>query len=363
MVQKRRRGFTLIELLVVIAIIAVLIALLLPAVQMAREAARRTQCKNNLKQMGLALANYESTHGALPYGNAYYAQKAKPNEGPCNRGDHTNAFTLMLPYTEGAAVYNAYNFALGSRTANNLAPCWGTVFMNQNSTALLTRFEAYICPNDTLNIPTAPPSINNPQGSYALSLGTAPCRQWGFGGNPDPNVIGMPYYIPCNGAFQMVAQPPISFKDVTDGTAFTFSIGEQSRFLNQLDTFVNSWAQTEWFGITGDPWVTQMMGWAYAVPQINARPTTVDRRPPCLSSNPNTLYDACDGWINFPKNFNGGASDQELGHFGFRSLHAGGAHFSFMDGTVRYLSADIERKLYGAMATRAKGEKIDKTNF
>ena len=357
---RSQKGFTLIELLVVIAIIAVLIALLLPAVQMAREAARRSQCKNNLKQMGLALANYESTHGTLPFGNAWYQQKAHPTLAPCFRGDHTNAFTLILPYVENVGIYNAYNFELGSRTANSLSPCWGTVFANQNSTALNQRVEVYLCPNDQPNIPLVPPSINNPQGSYALSLGTAPCRQWAFGGSADAN-WPMTRYIPCNGAFAMVAHPTVKFRDVTDGVAFTFAIGEQSRILNQVDALPTTWAQAEWFGV-GEVWGNQMIAWAYAVPQINARPTRVARTPPC--SGPCTLIDCCsDFWLDNPKSFNGGSSDEELGQFGFRSLHPGGAQFAYLDGTVRYLTADIDRKLYGSMATVKKQEKTDKTTF
>src|SRR5208282_5128759 len=112
-------GFTLIELLVVIAIIAVLIALLLPAVQSAREAARRAQCTNNLKQLGLALANYESANNCLPIGVVYAINGASGMPGAiCQTpyGDNcqnTPWFVLMLPYLEQAPLYNAFNASIG----------------------------------------------------------------------------------------------------------------------------------------------------------------------------------------------------------------------------------------------------------
>jgi len=120
--RSRRRsgsGFTLIELLVVISIIAVLIALLLPAVQSAREAARRAQCVNNLKQLGLALSNYESTHGICPYG------MARENCGPnCSFSPNgyfvgSSMFVRMLPFIEQQVLANAYNYSLINWTADN----------------------------------------------------------------------------------------------------------------------------------------------------------------------------------------------------------------------------------------------------
>src|SRR5262245_56803473 len=106
--RQRPRGFTLIELLVVIAIIAVLIALLLPAVQMAREAARRTQCRNNLKQIGLALQNYHSTHQVFPFGKGMDYRSVLP-AAPVFARWSTHA--LILPEIEYANLYNAINFS------------------------------------------------------------------------------------------------------------------------------------------------------------------------------------------------------------------------------------------------------------
>jgi prepilin-type N-terminal cleavage/methylation domain-containing protein len=121
MLRPRSRGFTLIELLVVIAIIAVLVALLLPAVQQAREAARRSQCKNNLKQIGLALHNYHDSIGVFPFGRS------------ASLGHVTE--TMLLPYLDQAPLYNTFNFLTGF----NSSPNWN---------ASVTRIPAYLCPSN-----------------------------------------------------------------------------------------------------------------------------------------------------------------------------------------------------------------------
>ena len=140
-VGRLKRGFTLIELLVVIAIIAVLIALLLPAVQQAREAARRTQCKNNLKQMALAALNYESDNKCYPSGS--YSATAglnPPNWG--NYPENFSCFVRMLPYFDQAPVYNGINFNGASYTADNIGICG-------------VNMKALICPSDLKNGPVA----------------------------------------------------------------------------------------------------------------------------------------------------------------------------------------------------------------
>src|SRR5208282_723912 len=133
--RRSRRGFTLIELLVVIAIIAVLIALLLPAVQSAREAARRAQCVNNLKQIGLAIHNYHTASNTFPPGSAASYNTYNPG---CVAWMGWSAQGLMLPYLEQSSIYNAANFSYDS---------WNDNATNQ--TARDTRIAAFICPSDT----------------------------------------------------------------------------------------------------------------------------------------------------------------------------------------------------------------------
>jgi prepilin-type N-terminal cleavage/methylation domain-containing protein/prepilin-type processing-associated H-X9-DG protein len=137
----RRRGFTLIELLVVIAIIAVLIALLLPAVQAAREAARRSQCVNNLKQIGLAIANYEQAISSLPWAEG--TRPAGSNSAP-------SSLLLMLPFLEQQALYNATNF---SAIPGN--PIWNSLSA-QNSTMQTATINAFLCPSDINRLTFSP---------------------------------------------------------------------------------------------------------------------------------------------------------------------------------------------------------------
>jgi prepilin-type N-terminal cleavage/methylation domain-containing protein/prepilin-type processing-associated H-X9-DG protein len=144
--SQRRRGFTLIELLVVIAIIAVLIALLLPAVQAAREAARRAQCTNNLKQLGLAMHNYESSNNIFPSATIYNV-----NTPPCtspgfgNNCQNTTWFILMLPFLEQSTLYNSFNASIGIEGPTIMGLPGGFII---NSTVYTTKIASLQCPSD-----------------------------------------------------------------------------------------------------------------------------------------------------------------------------------------------------------------------
>jgi len=200
----KRTAFTLIELLVVIAIIAVLIALLLPAVQQAREAARRTQCRNNMHQIGLALHNYHDTHSCFPPGNVI------GSAGWADPGSQHSWMTQILPFLDEAALYNSYNFSRPSVVVNNGAGD------EVNRTVRCTKLGQFCCPSDAL---TRPSSINAPCVSQPTAH--APCSYVGCAG-PNPN-YGLPA-LAGQGFFGLNSH--VRLRDIRDGSSQTFAAGE-----------------------------------------------------------------------------------------------------------------------------------------
>jgi prepilin-type N-terminal cleavage/methylation domain-containing protein len=157
MFRRSRKGFTLIELLVVIAIIAVLIALLLPAVQSAREAARRIQCTNNLKQIGLALHNYHSANNSFPMGGTAQSPAAGGVTAPYE-WENYSCFAMMLPFLEQMPVFNSCNLQIAPDTGSGVPQPW-------NYTPYYTKLNAFLCPSD-------PNSGITNLCNYAGSIGT-----------------------------------------------------------------------------------------------------------------------------------------------------------------------------------------------
>ncbi|QDT81929.1 putative major pilin subunit [Gimesia maris] len=264
-----QRGFTLIELLVVIAIIAILIALLLPAVQQAREAARRSTCKNNLKQLGLAFHNYAETHTIFPPGSV--------------RSNEIGVFAFILPYMEQSALYNKWNFNVEQDDAAN---------KEANSTPVI----AYFCPSKPRS------SLNNSNqafGDYAVSSGTGHCNS-----DTHSNWKGM---------FNMSSNTRL--RDVTDGATNTFAAGEKRTVEASLGS-----PQYRW-------------GWH----------ATRNTQKAHINQNVADLTPATN-W------------DDNSANFG--SDHVGGAHFVFADGSVHFLSENMNFTVYQQLSDKADGNVV-----
>jgi len=339
-------GFTLIELLVVIAIIAVLIALLLPAVQSAREAARRAQCVNNLKQIALACHNYESAHSAFPMGDLGWRYPA------CEGADGYDAFganallhstfVFILPFVEGNPQYNAYNLSRVHASISNV-------------TAETTQVGAYVCPSDGPWQQEPPQFVQFIHGSYATNRGRNENIgvNWGNVTPPDPTA---PFAQICNsdpGDGMFGTQSSVKIADITDGTSNTFLFGEASRYVGEPGSvqqivsiaweFIDDFSPGD--GANGLPIVAHPTSGAWVVPKLNAPP---DRT--------GSVMNACFGPVFYPPDWIRIPACLNLGQYGFHSLHPGGANFAFADGSVRFIKDTIGVLPYRALGTRAGGE-------
>jgi prepilin-type N-terminal cleavage/methylation domain-containing protein/prepilin-type processing-associated H-X9-DG protein len=353
--RKSPRGFTLIELLVVIAIIAVLIALLLPAVQAAREAARRAQCVNNMKQLGLAIANYESSNGSYPMGAMYYNENGAISD--CSNRTYS-MFAYLLPFMEATNIANSINF---SHYAGG-EPGQVATIPNQNRTAMISQINSLICPSDFQQTPYQLGTSANGYGqsSYAGNMGTKDIFRWYYG------CSGNPISGPGNGPFMQ----DYAFKiaDILDGTSNTIFMGETDRFKNDPDQVFQSWSRQAWFSSNagslpqaGGQTTTRLNALANCVPNINAAFNIPDIPPDT------TYYFDWDLNPTTPHYLNG--------QFGFRSQHPGGANFLFGDGSVKFIKQTIQNLgptlpngtaslgTYRKLATRAGGEIVSADSY
>jgi prepilin-type N-terminal cleavage/methylation domain-containing protein/prepilin-type processing-associated H-X9-DG protein len=353
----RRRAFTLIELLVVIAIIAVLISLLLPAVQSAREAARRAQCVNNIKQVVLACHNYENQIGAFP-----------PDS--IAAGDWTGTWwawpSFILPQMEQGSSYNSVNFSLS---------CCDLV----NLTARLTIVSSYLCPtddsfkifNDRVYIDASLPDFNNPPGNPPPKS-AAPTNYVGSQGDMMNNTIfdslcvdpAQISFKNANGFASNGCTPPpvwwngaaapfrgifgdcsnaasIRLSQVTDGLSNTMMIGENSPNLN-----------------SGLAWVSGNDIYATTILPMN-----------WMTSLRNGQTDPATGEVCSPAAWNPGPTQQihcfnnQWYYQGFKSFHPSGCNFGFCDGSVKFLKQTIDVRAYMGLSTRAGGEIISADQY
>ena len=295
------RGFTLIELLVVIAIIGILIGLLLPAVQAAREAGRRAQCVNNLKQFGLALHNYETSHQVLPPGYI----SAFDTQG-IDLGPGWGWASMILPQLEQNAVFTAINFSLGVETPANL-------------TARMTTFLGFLCPSDRVADSWSAVDRDLLTGAVKREIcRVAPSNYVGMNGISEPGPDG-------EGLFFRNSR--VAFRDITDGLSQTLAIGERSHLLGTAT----------WSGSVTGALLYDDDGDHIGTPSLEYGPGMVlghsgeGAGPGANRSEPNQFY----------------------------SLHSSrGVNFLFADGHVAYLKSTMNYKAYRALSTRSGGEVI-----
>jgi prepilin-type N-terminal cleavage/methylation domain-containing protein/prepilin-type processing-associated H-X9-DG protein len=297
----RDRGFTLIELLVVIAIIAILISLLLPAVQQAREAARRTQCKNNLKQIGLAMHNYHDVYGMFPPGAIF--------------GDDSYGWgTFCLPYLDQANIYNAMSDNMSADIPDDYIDAGIQTCAENPAVTLVLQpgvndmsLPVYLCPSNSMSLTTSP-----------IRVGAGDCGQdlGGFGRNDYKGCLGSGGGS-VSGMFGKLSgtKSPTKIRDVLDGTSNTIAAGEGYTALMRAIT-----GPTD--GNVGDfsVWIGTN------------------------NQHQNVVAETDDTDV-----INGSQDDT------FASQHTGGAQFLFGDGSVHFLSENIDMTTFKNLGDKADG--------
>ncbi len=331
---RRPNGFTLIELLVVIAIIAVLIALLLPAVQQAREAARRTQCKNNLKQMGLALHNYHDVYNTFAPGCTL--------QMPSTAGlDSFSVHARLLPYCDQASLQNLLDFTVSFR----LPP---------NAQYARQRIPMFLCPSEVgdraVDVPATGiyPALTHYPTSYAISYGS-----W-FMWNP---VNGQT----SDGMFGVNSK--VNFGALSDGSSNTLAVAEVKTFQPVMRDGGNpstmgvatpdSVTEVTTYGGTVDPLLGHSQ-WVNGIVIHTGFSTVFTPNTKVLFNDAGTMRD-----VDFTSSRIGVSTTQPTYvAITSRSYHTGIVNALMGDGAVRSISENIDRGIWRALGTRAGGEQI-----
>jgi prepilin-type N-terminal cleavage/methylation domain-containing protein len=318
-----RRGFTLIELLVVIAIIAALIGLLLPAVQKVREAASRSKCQNNLKQLGLAAHNHHAAYDTFPAGTALASTDPTilDRYGPWAGDGYPSWVIPLLPFMEQDAVFAAWKQSLTGAAITG-PTAWSAAVI-----------PVLACPADDLPNPARQEvtSRGAPTGTY-LGLGSYGCNA----GTRAPAVPPAPFVK--DGVFHYNSRFRVA--DVADGTSSTILFGERSTYEPRMKAlFAGSSAAREMIDYAAWSGGSQNQ-WRLALEQINYRlPASVDTAPPPLGSP--AFNDLLTKRL-----------------YAYGSQHPGGCNLKFADGSVRFVSETLTLTTLVALSTKAGGEVI-----
>ncbi|WP_406700593.1 DUF1559 domain-containing protein [Singulisphaera sp. Ch08] len=336
--RRSRRGFTLIELLVVIAIIGVLVALLLPAVQSAREAGRRAQCANNMKQFGIAFASYHSALNTLPPAKVFGTGRSVPNGGAGNPGFvlNTTGLAMILNQLEATAVNAGYNFSMPSSNAV-LAASANTVVVGLaaggqavNSTMVGTMIATFACPSDS-----SPDVVNDPTG--AAAGGTQFSR---LNARPSNYVLCVSRYDEdtiLNGRPKdrgvFGNDSSVKYDDIRDGSSNTCMMGESVQLHFGAGAGPGPfWGAGSWGSTHGVVYHTADTTRNYKLTLPNA---------PAIGANPRKLPSV---WV-------------------MSSKHSGGLNMLFADGSVHFLKDSINGDIWAGLQTINKGEVIGADSY
>ena len=325
----RRRAFTLIELLVVIAVIGLLVGLLLPAVQAAREGARRLTCQSNLKEIGLALANYDSAHAAYPFGVG--------GTGPPGREPRWSAQSQLLPFLERSILFNAINFTCEPWLHD-------PEFSAPNLTSLRTRIDAFLCPSDSDDIEDPEEMAHN---NYRACAGTLPYNLSGDTGVPGKTSQN-------NGAFWFQsATQPSQICDGTSGTAVYAErcLGAPSQPDPLADYYLTGATQASCQAADPNSTTRLTDPYAWSGSRWGDGNVVFTRYHHLLVPNGNSCL-------------LGGSKDYgTLMISTASSRHPGGVNLLIADGSVRFVSQTISAHVWQALATIAGGEILPGDGF